>query len=208
MIEKPLNLLTIDNININTAYTESSKVSNPLSRYSTKYDLVVCPAFGPKTTLHDSYYKSVDTHYTALNKSVKAMNREFTIDILSKLGIGGHTLFKDLKEKHPDIAAVLLKRMPKDWFEKANAETVAKRIEYKAKVQKQYDELLQIFTEAESKTDLNTMKDINDLYYCEAAGFMSKLEERIFKKNNPKNLKLYNAIQALRNEKTITCTEG
>lgn len=208
MKEKKLDLITIDNITIGSSYVKSS-VPSKRATYSRKlWDVTLVPCFFEKVVHKDTPYKEGNTVCPKLDREVKTLGHTFTINVLAHLDINNYTQFSEVKKSHPAIAEVLEKRIPKDWFEKANAGTIKARKLYKAKVQKQYDELLKVYTECGSKSDLSTMSDINDLYYCEAAGFMSSMEERIAKKRNPKSLKLSNALQAIRGEDIITCTEG
>ena len=65
--------------------------------------------------------------------------------------------------------------------------------------------MIVIHTELGYKSDLATLAELDDLLYCECEGFLLKMEEKINKKNNPKNLKLYKALQALRSKPIITC---
>lgn len=206
MKEKELELVTWDNIRLDAAYTESYVERG--SSYYTRYDVTVIPAFSDKEMQLNQYNHNGSNIIPKIRKNVKTLNRTFTIDVLSQLGISSTSLFIDLEKEHPDLADILRKRVPADWFEKANAETIAYREKNKAKVQKQYDELLEVFQEHGTKSDLATMDDINGLYYCEAAGFMDKLEKRINKKSNPKNLRIYKALQELRGKDIITCNEG
>lgn len=209
MLEKPLSLITWENITLSAKYdTDITKNPAGSTSYSTRWDITKVPAFDEISYVKNSCNTISPGTAPSLKKEVKTLGRTFTIDVIEELRIAGSMLFTRLEKQHPDIAAILKARMPKDWFEKANAETIQTRKDYKAKVQKQYDELLTVFTELGSKSELATMKDINSLYYCEAAGFMDKIEERINKKSNPKNLKLYNALRTLRDETIISCNEG
>lgn len=208
MLEKPLDLVTWENITLNARY-DTDVTKNPGStNYYTRWDMTKVPAFDEISYIKNSYNPSSPVTAPSIKREVKTLGRTFTIDVIEELHISDKTLFTDLEEQHPDLAAILKARMPKDWFTNANAETIKTREEYKAKVQKQYNELVTVFTELGSKSDLATMEDINGLYYCEAAGFMGKIEERINKKSNPKSLKLYNALRTLRDETIISCTEG
>ena len=202
MIEKELELVTWDNITLNSGYV--SKVVG-----TTKVDITT--AFGEvtTTTIYGRYKVGDICLYTIpkLTKDVKILGETITIDIIHKLGIG-KMLFKTVEKEHPLIAKELKKRVSKNYFDEINKNTIANAKAYKEKVQKQYNELFQLFTEYGTKSDIATMKDINDLYYCEAEGFMLKLEERINKKANPKNLKLYKALMGIRGKDIITCKEG
>lgn len=208
MKEKPLDLVTWENITIAARY-DIDVVANNTSNYYSRYSMTRVPAFCEPEELTGEYNNYSKVVSPKLVKEVKTLGRTFEIDVIRMLeGVHSDMLFTELQDMYPDIAAILKKRMPKDWFEKANAGAIAKRETYKTIVQKQYDELLTVFTKCKSKTDISTMEDIDELYYCEAAGFMDKLETRIFKKNNPKNLKLYNTLKDIRNEDIITCSEG
>ena len=208
MLEKPLNLITWENITLNARYDTDVTNAPGSTSYYTRWDMTKVPAFDEISCVKNSYSPSSFTTAPSIKREVKALGRTFTIDVIELLAVNSSKLFSEFETEYPDLAVMLKARMPKDWFEKANAETIKTREDYKAKVQKQYDELLDVFTKLGSKSDLATMEDINGLYYCEAAGFMSNIEERINKKSNPKNLKLYNALRTLRDETIISCNEG
>ena len=207
MIEKELELVTWDNITLNSGYV--SKIVDSNAYGTTKVD--VTTAFGEvTTTIVYGKYEVGDAYLyiePKITKDVKILGETIAIDVIHELGIG-KMLFKTVEKEHPLIAKELKKRVPKNYFDEINKNTIDNAKVYKEKVQKQYDELFQLFSEYGTKSDIATMKDINDLYYCEAEGFMLKLEERINKKANPKNLKLYKALMAIRNNDIIVCKEG
>ena len=203
MKEKELDLITWDNIKLDSRYLISKEKGNNTYSYSYKYQTAF-EGIQEGNNMYIEPYKRIPK----ILKKVKVLDYEFEIDMIKELEINSSTLFTDFEKEHPKLASILKKRMPKNWFEKANANTIKERDEYKAKVQKQYDDLLSLYTELGSKSDLATMADINDLYYCEAHGFMEKLEKRINKKANPKNLKLYNKLCEIRGKTVITCAEG
>ena len=68
-----------------------------------------------------------------------------------------------------------------------------------------YNNLATAYKELGYKKDLENLKELDDLLYCEAEGFMLKIMERIDKKANAKNLKLYKKLAELKDEDIITC---
>ena len=113
----------------------------------------------------------------------------------------------ELRKKNKEVYEYVVKNLEPMYLSKYNEALLRKREAYKAKIQKQYDELLEVYTSFGYKSDIATMKDIDNLLYCEAEGFMNKIEERIQKKNNPKNMKIYKALMTLRDNQIITCEE-
>lgn len=207
MVEKELESITWDNIRLDQGY-----ISEASGRKFGGTNIKVVSAFIENivetytyTTAKEGDAYRVPGGLIKLHKSVSCLGETLKVNVLSHFGINYFDTFKETKDKYPKVAAELKKRVPKDFFEKINVGIIRERKEYKIKVQKQYDTLLQLYTNHGTKTDLKTMKDINELAYCEASTFLDKLEERINKKNNPKNLKLYKALKTIRGQKFITC---
>ena len=138
-------------------------------------------------------------------RNVKALGVSIELDLIKHLEIYGGNTLKEIADKYPTIATELQKRYTKGWLEKYNQVVIDERNKYIASVDKLYNELLVIHTELGYKSDVFMLEELNDLLYCEAEGFLLKMEEKIEKKNNPKNLKLYKALQVLRNKPIITC---
>lgn len=203
MIETELELVTLDNISLSDYYIKDLEtVEDP---WRSRYNYTLVPAFGePKeyketTSLSPPYYAVLTSVFTFEDYPTEK-------DVISMFDLKYKTL-KAIRKQYPKIADVLEKMIPKDYFEKRNAEALAKREKNKARIQKQYDELVLLFTELGSKSDLKTMEDINSLKYCEAEGFINKIEDRINKKSNPKNLRLYTKLMEIRGKETISCKD-
>lgn len=202
MKETPLELVTLDNIRLDDFYYENLTGTG---NYRDFYSGTLIPAFSEPRKFSSSLYEPT-VGMPKFPKELTYKGATLKVDILNNLEYSFKTL-SELREKYPQLAKELEKRIPKNYFKKRNAEALAEREENKASIQKQYNELLELFTELGSKADLSTMADIDTLLYCEAKGFMMKIEERIAKKNNPKNLKLYNRLQEIRGKETISCKD-
>ena len=202
MTEKELDVVNWDNICLTSAYIielEKKSYGVRSAKLQTAFGGIIDNSIHGNHEIGESY----DTAIT-LKQDMKALGEIFTVDVLEYLDI--RTLkFREVEKKYPAIAKKLKAKVPKIYFQEINTRTVTKRKKYKEEVQKQYDELTQLFKEYGSRADKTMMQDINDLSYCEAQGFMLKLEERINKKANPKNLRLYKALQAIRGKDVITC---
>jgi len=203
MIEKELDVVTWDNIHLDSAYIIKIDKNNSFG----SREVVLQTAFGGVQTNHIyGNYSLGDllNQTVSLERRVKTLGETLVVDILKKLDIKSAG-FKVIEEKYPLVAKELKTKMPKNYLTEINKGAIRKREVFKKEVQKQYDELTQLFEKYGSKADKAMMLDIDDLLYCEAQGFMLKLEERINKKSNPKNLRLYKALQAIRGKDVITC---
>jgi len=201
MIQKPLNLLTMNEITLERCYTQPTN-----KRYA---DLV--GAF--RTATQQSYIYSSDGEKVTtssyvkpkLMRTVKAVGVSTEINIVQCLDLKWNATLPDIAEQYPKVHKELMKMYRKGWLEKYNQIIVDERNKYVASVDKLYNEMVSIHTELNYKSDLATLAELDDLLYCEAEGFLLKMEEKINKKNNPKNLKLYKALQTLRSEPIIEC---
>jgi hypothetical protein len=204
MKQKPLELLTKDAIQLNHYYTikqPDNKYERLVGAFSTIYDRTSYYGY-----MFDKPKVSTDSHVVPkLNRTVKTLGESFEVNVLDRLNIRDCHTISEITEKYPKVAAELNKLYTKGWLEAYNQILIDKRNEYTAQVDKLYNEMVTIHTELEYKSDLATLAELDDLLYCEAHSFLLKMEEKIYKKNNPKNLKLYKALQALRDKPIITC---
>lgn len=204
MKTKPLELLTMDLIQLNHYYTEkqpTNKHKRLIGAFDTIYDRSHYYSY-----TFDKPKVGTDSHVVPkLNRTVKALGTSIELDILDKLELYGSSTIPEISEKYPKVAAELNKLYTKGWLEAYNQILIDQRNEYVAKVDKLYNEMVSIHTELGYKSDLATLAELDDLLYCESHSFLIKMEEKIDKKNNPKNLKLYKALQALRDKPIITC---
>ena len=206
---KELELITWENIKLDHQYFKDIKKVKIGYSQQVKYTAV--PAFseerGGSYYADSTYIKPNTDSNTKLMRTVKTLGVSIEVNVIEHLPNPPRT-FQEFNKEYPTLAKELKKRIPKDWFEKANAETVKIRQIYINKVQKQYDELTTVFTELEHFKDLANMQELDDLLYCEAEAFMMKMEGRIHKRANAKNLKLSKALNDLRDKPNLNCSEG
>ena len=203
MKTKPLNLLTMDTIQLNHCYTRATPDSNKATYVGAFGTTYVEKFYGhyfdkPKTTTTSDVAPKVI-------RSVKALGYTFEFDLVTKLDITLYDTIAEIREKYPKVADVIAKQYTNGWLEAYNQILIDERNKYTSKVDKLYQEMITIHTDLNYPGDLSTLAELDDLLYCEAEGFLLKMEEKINKKNNPKNLKLYKALQELRNKPIITC---
>lgn len=213
MVEKELELITWSNIALGHRYLDNLDQTDPGRHRRRDYEVV--PAFGPmsssylfteKTTLEDIVGPYGDV--PKVIRTVKSLGCLFELDLVQELFMSSSTTFADILEKYPKVAKEIKSQYNKNWMEEANKRIKLSSEEYKAKVQKQYDELITVYTELDYKKDLENLKALDSLLYCEAEGFMLKLEERISKRANSKNFRLYKTLTKLRGGTPITCSKG
>jgi len=211
MIEKELDLITWDNIQLDHCYYTDVK------HVGGRIDYKLAGAFSDeKPSDYDYGYNlsnlvGITTNHKVkpeITKNVKALGRIFKVNVLAELGIGGTTTLKQLTEDHPDLGKIIKSMYIKGWMEEVNKHIIEKRENYKSKIQKQYNELTTAYTELGLAKDLQNLQELDTLLYCEAQGFMEKLETRIAKCGNAKNLKIHKALQTIRNKHIVTCTDG
>lgn len=203
MKQKPLDLLTMDTIRLDHYYTEDS--GKPRAN--------LIGAFGG--VYREYYYKQsanapeigTDSYVTPkLNRTVKTLGTSIELNVIGYLKeVNSHSTLPEIAKKYPKVAEAIKKNYVKGWLEQYNQVLIDNRDKYIKSVEKLYSEMVQIHTELGYKSDLATLAELDDLLYCEAEGFLSKMEEKINKKNNPKNLKLYKALQTLRSKPIISC---
>ena len=214
MKEKKLDLLKEKDLTLNHGfYKDVTQLGN---KYNKRYSYTKVSPFKPEIVEKDQYGYStiIDgaelqiSSFPGVTTTALDSTLEVTVeDVLKPHKLNYYSQIADIKKKAPTVYAHIMSTYDAGYVKAFNQFAVIKRETYKAKVQKQYDELLVMFKDLGSAGDLRTMDDINELYYCEAEGFMEKLETRIFKKSNPKNLRLYQKLQEIRDEEYITCND-
>lgn len=202
MTQKPLNLLTMDTLTLEHCYTRPTD-----KRYA---DLIgafyICDNQKPYTYSSDGIIVRTDPYARPnLLRNVKSLGVTIELNVLSHTGMKWNSTLPEIAEQHPQVHKELMKLYRKGWLEEYNQILINQRNTYVESVDKLYNELITIHTTLGYKSDLATLTELDDLLYCEAEGFLLKMEEKIDKKNNPKNLKLYKALKALRDESIITC---
>lgn len=168
-----------------------------------------------KTNLSKYYHgdklHQISCHEITINIERVILKEKVSIPIRYVIGGSSYSWYDkklgELKESKPSAYQYIRGLYNKNFLEKYNEALKTKRENNKRIIQKQYDELMQVFTELEYKSDIKTMKDIDTLLYCEASTMMDKIEERINKKSNPKNMRIYKRLKELRDETIITCKD-
>jgi len=92
-----------------------------------------------------------------------------------------------------------------DYVDKRNKEEEKKIKEKTKEIDKKYNLLMQAYKNLRYKKDIENLKELDDLLYCEAEPILDKILSRIEKKSNPKNIKLYKEIARLEKKQIIEC---
>lgn len=203
---KPFEPITKDNLHIKDCLVL------PIAK-STPYNIDIIPFFGDNKTQKVSIYSNRGNNpvYSPSYVDNKALQIELDVlgtqHVVDLTTLVGNITYAEAVEKHPKVAEHLDKHYNADLIDRANNMLQDRKNTYAAKIQKLYDELLQVYTDLGYKTDAKNLSEVNDLLYCEAESFLRGMEDRINKKANAKNLKLYKALQTLRGKDIISCSE-
>ena len=200
MIKKPIELPKLEELTLHDAYIAAIEGDKKVIRHPFGADYVTTSAYEFRRRkvgeqIRHGSPSTLDGELEGINVSIPIL------DLAPSMTVG------EIKEKNGPLYAFLMKHYNKDYLEGLKETKEAAQKESVARIDKQYKELIQLYSELGYKTDLENLTILDHLLYCEAEGFMMKMEERINKKSNPKNLRLYKRLMEIREQEAITCND-
>lgn len=212
MKERELKLIDVNTLQIGMAVVIDS-YDNAMGKYSRNYSTEYLTPFhginkqegyNLKEIGSTASLQSYDIQWdNKIREEITICNTKISVDVLNELSVSYNKDMEQIKVDFPAVWEMLMNRLEPTFIYKYNQQAIKEREAKKKAIQDKFDMLKEICFDY--KTDLKTLEECDQLYYCEADTVMQKMIDRINKKGSAKALIIARRMAEYKKEDYIDC---